>query len=207
MTLRRFLQIAMVSSLVLPGCSNKPERVYPPSVDSGAAGQAAMARYDADNDGSLNQEELANCPGIVASLARYDTDESGAVDAAEVTARLDMWRKSRVAMTPAVCQVRLNGEPFAGALVKIIPESFMGDEVKPASGTTDENGYVSLALAEQDRPANAKSAIGVHLGVYKVEITHPDRNLPARFNTASQLGFEASPDAPRGGHVFDLTSR
>jgi hypothetical protein len=44
-------------------------------------------------------------------------------------------------------------------------------------------------------------------GLYLVEITHPQVQLPARYNTATELGCELNPLSREGSSArFDLTS-
>jgi hypothetical protein len=41
-----------------------------------------------------------------------------------------------------------------------------------------------------------------------VEITHPTKKIPAKYNTSTQLGFEVHPDSHGGSHaVFDLKAK
>ena len=46
---------------------------------------------------------------------------------------------------------------------------------------------------------------GVHYGTYRVEITHPTINIPAKYNTATTLGYETERGNPSTS--FELKSR
>ncbi|MEK6238688.1 MAG: hypothetical protein N2C14_28545, partial [Planctomycetales bacterium] len=79
-----------------------------------------------------------------------------------------------------------------------IPEEFMGSYVQPASGVTDENGWVALKM-EGDEEA------GSHFGFFKAEIT-----LPGESEAKTGFGSEVSYDAPgiSGGEiVFDVRDK
>ena len=54
----------------------------------------------------------------------------------------------------------------------------MGD-IGSASGETDAEGYCGV-MNEDGYP-------GGKPGIYRVEITHPEVNLPARYNTESEI--------------------
>ena len=47
---------------------------------------------------------------------------------------------------------------------------------------------------------------GVHCGVYRVEISHATRKIPAKYNTQTQLGVNVALNAGRDGEmaVFHL---
>jgi hypothetical protein len=77
--------------------------------------------------------------------------------------------------------------------VKLTPAPYLGDAVKPAQGVTDASGTGVFNMAAEDRPANAPKNLAVmQPGLYRVEITHPTIEVPAKFNTKSTLGLEAA---------------
>ena len=69
------------------------------------------------------------------------------------------------------------------------------------SGTADKGGAGMLGWKLEDRPANAPPLPLAPPGLYRVEITHPDREIPAKFNSRSTLGLETTVAArnPAGG--------
>ena len=85
-------------------------------------------------------------------------------------------------------EVRLHGSLLEGATLRFIPESYSGKAVQPALGTTDEYGQTTIAVTDVDLPDEQKGLIGAHLGVYKVEITHPDRSIPPDYNAETIWG-------------------
>ncbi len=168
-------------------CSSRPARVDPPAIDASAAGTAAIAQYDQDADGKIGGAELDKAAALKQALEKLDTDSDGAVSAAEITARIEAWQESEIALVDASCTVTLNNKPLEGATVTFVPESFLGEEVKPASGTTDVGGSAILNIEGSDD--------GMHCGFYRVEITASGTTIPSRYNTESTLGQEIAQDA------------
>ena len=73
----------------------------------------------------------------------------------------------------------------------------MADIIKPASGVTGQSGHVEMLIAAEDLPPDTPYK-GMHMGLYKVKITHPKRRIPARFNTQTELGQEVACDLYHG---------
>jgi len=91
--------------------------------------------------------------------------------------------------------------------VVLEPESFLGDQLRPASGVTDKSGFAYLSMATEGGSVPPFS--GVQCGLYKVRITKLSGGkqiLPSKYNSATQLGLEVAPDAQciRDGLRFDL---
>jgi hypothetical protein len=89
--------------------------------------------------------------------------------------------------------------------VKLIPEKYLGDEVKVAWGTSNARGIATMDIRDADLPASEQGLVGVHYGTYKIEVTHPTISIPARFNTQTTLGYETEKGNPN--LVLDLKSR
>ena len=96
-------------ALIIQGCSRAPSRVKPPSIDAKAAGAAAMAQYDANNDGKVDAAELEKAPGLKAALANLDQNNDKAVDADEVTRRIQAWQELKTVLTPVMTTSRSRG--------------------------------------------------------------------------------------------------
>ena len=86
-----------------------------------------------------------------------------------------------------------------------MPEPYLGEEIKQAAGTTGKSGAASIAVPDEELPKNQKGIRGVHSGTFRVEITHPEISIPAKYNTETTLGFETNPGNPYV--TFDLKSR
>jgi hypothetical protein len=171
------------------GCSGRPGRVHPPNVDADEAAQAAIEQLDKNLDGQLADAELQAAPGLAAAKDRYDADHSGALGVEEIAAGIRRWSEGQVGAAAVAYMLQLDGRPLPGAQVKAIPEPFLGEALKPATGI---DGY--LAVAPEDRPANAPKLPLILPGLYRIEITHPSVKIPAKYNTQTTLGLEVSAD-------------
>ena len=188
------------------GCLPHSSQIYPPAIDPSRAGAEAIEQYDTNGDGQLSTAELASCPGILGRRDQYDSDGNDQVSADEIAQRIESWLEREVGIRGMTCRVVLNRRPLAGAQVRLIPEPFLGPDVKPARGTTAAFGVAPLGIAPEDLAEDEQGIVGVHLGLYKVEITHPRVKLPARYNTASTLGAEITA-TDRQTLRFELRSR
>jgi hypothetical protein len=190
---------AAILSLVvvgLSGCNRGPAAIPVPNIDPATASLQAIELYDKDGNGQLSPAELAACPGMLGHLGIYDTDKSGSVSQQEIEQRISQLRQSRTGLTSLRIRVRLNGKPLAHAKVKLVPETYLGEEVKAASGTTNGRGSATMDIKDEDLSATEKGLIGVHYGTYKIEVTHPTIAIPAKFNTHTTLGYETQQGNP-----------
>jgi hypothetical protein len=178
---------------LVAGCSWSEPRLDAPSLDPTEAGELALAAYDANNDGAIAGAELDQSPGLKAALPQVDTDGDQRITASEVEARVQRYVDDRVALTPVICQVKLNGQPLSDASVKLLPEKFLGDAVRPAEGTTDSNGLCSLRIPGEEFP-------GCNCGIYRVEVSKKNpagqELLPARYNSRTTLGGDVGLGSP-----------
>ena len=206
-TIRHPVGWLRVFAICLAGCHQTPARVRPPSIDAAAAAKKAIERYDTDDDRLLNQQELGDCAGILLAIDLYDANQDGLVDADELAERIRQWQKTRYGIMPFFCRFRLDGAPLAGAAVKFIPEEFLGQSIKSGVGTSDTRGNVSLSIDPADLPLDDQDLHGLQLGLYKIEVTHPERMLPERYNVRTELGCEVSPQIAMNPPMFDLSSQ
>ena len=72
--------------------------------------------------------------------------------------------------------------------MELVPESFLGDTLQPGEGTTNDRGMAKPVTV--GAPAGLP---GVEFGIYRVRITHPEIDIPARYNLETELGLELSP--------------
>jgi hypothetical protein len=157
-----------------------------------------MEMYDKDRDGKVAGAELDAAPALKAAIKNLDTDGDGGVSAAEVAARVNAWKAMKTGLASAPCKVTLDGEPLVGATVTYDPESFLGDDIKHAIGTTNLYGVTSPSVPAEERP-DPKSPGGTYFGLYKVRISKMvggKETIPARYNTQTILGQEVSYDDP-----------
>ncbi|MCA9189167.1 MAG: hypothetical protein KDA99_26260 [Planctomycetales bacterium] len=159
----------------------------PPEIDPAGIAQAAMDSYDADKNGSLSKSELAKCPGLLSALAEYDTDKNNAISAEEISTRMQKTLDSGIGRLEFTVRVLSQGRTVQNAVVKFVPDPIMGGAILPAEGTTDYDGNASPVANPSD------GLPGIQFGIYRVEITHPQLKLPAKYNTSTTLGVEVSP--------------
>lgn len=184
----RFPLILLI--LVIAGCSSTPGRVAAPDVDAESAASEAISLYDSGGDGKLDQGELVRCPGILARLDQYDRDGDQLVTEEEIATRLNELLRHGTGATQLACTVTYQGRPLSGATVVFEPEPYLGGEVKPASGQTNAQGTAQIGMSPEDAPASLGKLQAIHYGTFKVRITHPSIDLPAKYNTETSLGYE-----------------
>jgi hypothetical protein len=193
------------AAIVLAGCSRRHEgHWYGWRLEEAkAVGPAAIRECDSNGDGVISGEELDRHPGLKAAVDRLDPSGKGRITAAMVSERVTGWVKSRLAGMTFACTVTHNGKPLEGAVVKLVPEGFLGPNMQTASGKTDKNGYVAPSVPTMD----PRDPPGVGPGFYRVEITKPGEKIPSKYNTETTLGEEVSPDgsAPMRAAKFDLS--
>jgi hypothetical protein len=199
----RVFSISLLA-ILLASCG-PPRPATAPKLDPQGSAQKALQQYDVNSDGLIADKELDKCPGLKAALKFIDANQDGKLSAEEITTRFKALADSKTAFYSANCQVNLDGRPLAGATVRLIPEEFMGAEIKPATGETDANGTCALAVEGTDIQ-------GVNYGIYRIEVSKKDANgsetLPVKYNRETQLG-DAVPGGsnPEGGILLNLTTR
>jgi len=202
----RFAVLVCLSLAILVGCSNRPRAVHLPSVDAGDVASFAMEHYDADHNGAIDARELASCPPLATALPSYDADNNGQLSFQEIKDHIARLYAPSAGLASVDCTVTVSGRPLQGATVKFRPVEMLGPSVKPAQGVTNASGVAHIALADEELPDDLRGVRLAHPGLYHVEITHPTVTLPARYNTATELGFEVDPAQDRTGTSarFDL---
>jgi EF hand len=175
--------------LLLIGCSRSPTSVAVPEWDPGAAADRALSDYDSDGDRKLSREELKKCPGLLSALGRFDGDGDGSISGDELKSKLQEIRQDEAALVEITCTVMRDNQPLEGATVQFVPESFMGEAFKPATGVTARDGTTFPTVAEDELPAEYRGLVhGVHCGIFRVTVTHPNIDVPAKYNTQTELG-------------------
>ena len=172
-------------------------------IDAKEASARAMAEYDSNRDGYLDVTELERCPGLKSVLAPFDRDKDGRLSQAEIEEGLTSIQDGQVVLAEVTCKVTLDGKPLAGASVVVEPESFLQSYIKPAKGTTNEQGRASMQIDGAARP-------GCHIGLYRVRISKVGDEgrdiVPARYNSQTILGLGAgSRVGPRGSGVYSFS--
>jgi hypothetical protein len=181
--------------LLAGGCSSH-DSSSPPSLSPSQAASQALAEYDANKDGVLDDKELEKCPALKSALKKIDKNNDGRLSADEIAERLQIFQRQGM-LTSARVEVTLDGMALGAATVTLVPEPFMGPAFKPASGVTDGAGTAPLQVE------GAYNGL-VPMGYYRVEVSKKNAAgqelIPARYNTKTLLGQEVAPEAEeRGG--------
>jgi hypothetical protein len=190
------------------GCaSSQAPAVSKPEVDPQAATEKAIQVYDTNSDGALDQDELANSPAAGHALANFDANKDGRVTREELEERLSRLVGPTGAFVTVDCTVTRGGQPLADAVVKLTPLVIFEGALPAAEGKTDELGVAHPAIAADRLPPKLAGAMFAFPGLYQVEITHAKISIPARYNTATELGWEVDPSSRTGTSArFDLKS-
>jgi hypothetical protein len=185
--------------LAAMGCSGSIEV---PSISPKSASEKALDLYDSNHDGSLDATELERCPGLRSLAERLHPNGERRLSREEIQECLEEYRLSKVGLVEVRIKVTLDNQPLIGAVVILEPEEFLGSQIKPARGTTDEHGRCRLQV-------EGAPLTGCNLGFYRVRISKPDvkgtETLPAHYNTQTRLGAEVHPEI-KGALVFSLSS-
>ena len=181
--------------LSVAGCSG----IELPNVDAEVAASTAMEQFDEDGDGSLDETELAACPALKSASDEYDTNGDRQIDRDELVRRLQLMFGRRAGLVSADCSITLNGRSLEGAKIRYVPEVFLGEgKIQIAEGVTNKDGMAHLGIASEQLPADLRGHTLMQVGLYRVEITHPSKKIPAKYNTSTELGFELHPDSHTG---------
>jgi hypothetical protein len=172
--------------------------VHQPEIDASSAGSQAIEMYDTNGDGKVAGDELEKAPGLKSAIKRLDKDGDGAVNAEEVAERIETWQAGKTALMSIQFTVVLNGQPLEDATVTFEPETFLGEEIKKAVGTTDSFGTGAPSVPLELRPTKDTPA-GIAYGLYLVKISKVvdgKESVPAKYNEQTTLGQEVMHDVP-----------
>ena len=189
-------QVGIMMVVLVGGCSGGPQRVKPPRIDTSAAATQAMELYDTNHDGKLSQEELAKCPGVLISMDGYDTNHDKSLTKKNSAITWSILLKNGTGATQLACNVSYQGRPLAGAKVVLEPEPYLGNEIQAAEGVTTSYGAADVGMPPDKAPDALKSMKLIQYGTFKVRVTHPTINIPAKYNTETTLGYETIPGQP-----------
>ena len=181
---------AFQSATTLP---NKPQSGTPATGTPQSAAVTGVSPNEASPNPTASAGPSSNQPEMRVFAATADTDGDGVVTRAEFQARLQRVASVTSGLQGVIGMVTLNNRPLTNATVTFQPAAFMGASRSAASGSTDEEGMFELHTTGQSLP-------GIGGGVYRVIVSRLDENgnetIPARYNTATELGAEVSADLP-----------
>lgn len=186
--LRNLAQFVPVS-LLLTGCARGPSGIAVPEWAPAVVAGRILTECDANGDRNLSAEELKKSPGLLSATSYFDRDGNGSVSENELTSKLQELYDDQAALVEINCMVTRGGVPLEGAKIEFVPESFLGESFHPAVGVTGPDGVAFPTVADEHLPAEYRGRIhGVHCGVFRVVITHPTIEIPAKYNTQTKLG-------------------
>lgn len=169
-----------------------------PKFNASDAAAQAIEMFDTNGDGSLDDQELKQSPGLAEGKKRADTNGDGRLSEDEIEQRIQHWNDSRKQFYTPTIEVSVDRRLLSGIELTLDPEPFLKEWISTARGTTDTSGQV--ALSNTDFPG------GLFMGYYKVTASLKEgtmERLPARYNTKTELGIEITDDRPE----IDLTIR
>jgi hypothetical protein len=184
-------------ALLSAGCGDKrPPPLSRPPIDA-HAGQKALEQCGVTAKGYFDKDRLATYPGLKMALADVRRDAHGRLTAEGIDARVQAWKDLGIARLVLPCKIMHGNAPLVGAVVTLVPASFLGPEMKTGSGTTGAGGMAMISVAGLDPP-------GMPPGFYTIQVTKPGESIPARYNTATTLGAEVASDNPRLAQGIEL---
>lgn len=176
-------------------------------VDPEESSAAAIEQYDKNGDGLLDEAELAACPALLGALRAYDGSKDKKLSQQEIAEQIDYMYQRGAGLTAITSTVIFDGTPLSGATVKFIPEKFLGEEIKTAEGITNSSGDAAMGIAPDNLPKELRRHNLLRVGIYRVEITHPSKKIPPRYNTDTELGFEFHETNHVQPPIFNLVSK
>ncbi|MCA9260611.1 MAG: EF-hand domain-containing protein [Planctomycetales bacterium] len=187
-----FARAVAIGLTLLTGCGGS-RAIKAPPIDAEAVADKYLALYDVDQDGLIAGEELKASASLRDAVKnRIDSDNDGAISRTELMHRFERWVAGGVGAAVLSCRVVYKGRPLDGAQISLVPDAPLQGVIQPATGVTNSNGLALMAMDSANLPSDMANLRAVQQGLYRVEITHPTLDIPAKYNTDSSLGVEVS---------------
>jgi hypothetical protein len=198
--------VATSLTLAALGCTGNTATDNPVAMD---VSQKVIKKYDKGSDGALISIELHDLDSIYYYMKKYDLDGDDKVSRDEIASRIDSWQDQAAAEHAVDVIVTLDGYPLAGANVRMVPEFDPGDGSQARVGQTDANGAAHIAVALEDLSQALKNPDfrGVFGSKYKIEVTHPQRKVPDRYNVNAELNAEVARESTGNEVNLDISTR
>lgn len=186
----------------LLGCQATLDR---PDFDPEWSAEKALEQCDTNGDGLIDQTEARAAPGLLKVFEDWDTNGDKSISEQEFIERIAGYSVGSASVIPMPLTVTYKRRPLTDAEVTFEPEPFMSGGFETVKATTDQNGYANLS-----RPsAEEEGYPGIYLGLYRVSISKKidgKEMLPRKYNTETQLGFDAGGQSRESGLSprFDL---
>jgi hypothetical protein len=198
--------VATSLTLVTLGCTRNSAPDNPLAME---VAQKVIRRNDKNGDGLLIASELSGLYGNRSSFRKgYDLNGDEKLSRDEIASRIDSWQKAGPTAHAVDVTVTLDGSPLTGATVRMVPDFALGDSSQTKVGQTDATGatHLEVALEDLSQALHNPDYRGVFGSNYKIEVTHPQRKIPAKYNVTTQLDADVPRDAPRNEIRLDLNS-
>lgn len=161
--------------------------------------QRAIELLDTDGDSAIDLSEVKAAPGLAASFGPIDTSRDGKLSYEEIYERIAFHEHAGTGLCGESYTVRLNRQPLRGARIDFVPEAFLGGEIEPASGITDEYGEVAPQTIGQ-------SVRGLRAGFYRLEVFPDGADGTQPMSLKDDVGIEvkAFSDDADTSSILDL---
>jgi hypothetical protein len=190
-----------ISLAIYAGCDSPPPRVLQVKYDPSGSASRAMDKFDTNKDKKISGDELLKAPGLRAALPILGTDKDKGVTAELIKKRVQSWIDSQVGRQTINCTFYRGNEPLADADIKFVPEAFLADdfkdrEGKPLIGVGKTSSAGMAMITWPTTRGEDGDPPGMGPGIYRIEVTKAGTTVPAKYNTATELGQELSTDNP-----------
>jgi hypothetical protein len=176
----------------LLGCNSGPAKIDIPAVDAASAASGAIELADKNGDGAIAKDEAVAVPSLKAEFDKYDANKDGKLDHSEIEARIASWTARGAKVVNITFFVKLDGRPLEGAKVVLEPEPFMGDVLAIGESGVSASGACGPTVPQE--LLSKQVPVGMFSGLYRIKITHPQNQVPAKYNEQTELGVEVAPD-------------
>jgi hypothetical protein len=201
----RILLLAAHAAAVI-GCNSGPAKIDIPVVDAAAAAAEAIELADKNGDGAIAKDEANAAPSLHNEFDKYDGNKDGKLDAVEIESRIASWTARGAKVVPISFYVKMDGRALEGAKVVLEPEPFMGDVLSAGESLVSASGACGPSVPQE--LLSKEVPVGIFCGLYRMKVTHPDKQIPAKYNEQTELGIEVAPDYDFFNRkTFELTSR
>ncbi|MCC6491561.1 MAG: hypothetical protein IT424_00905 [Pirellulales bacterium] len=190
----------------ITGCNSGPPKIDIPVIDPAQAASGAMELADKNGDAAISKDEALAAPSLYNEFDTYDANKDSKLDASEIESRIASWTAHGAKVVPISFYVTMDGRPLQGAKVVFEPEPFMGGVLAAGESGVSASGACGPTVPQE--LLNKQIKVGMFCGLYRMKITHPEKQIPARYNEQTELGMEIAPDYDFFNRkTFQLSSR
>lgn len=167
------------------GCNRGPKAIRAPDWNPDQVAARVIEQLDTSGDGVVDKQEAIAAPSIVQAFSRIDKNANGQLSLDELHDRFAFYERYGTGLMNQSFEVRLNGRPAAGVRIDMLPEPFLEDVIRPASGVTDGMGQVVPVATDAEFP-------GMQVGLYRV-VLFENQSATDPMPGIATIGIEASP--------------